>query len=197
MQDEESQEVDSTILVNEMVEDFLIETRRLLLIGSIDEISSTHICSYLQILSLSTDPIYMYINSEGGCMASGYAIIDQMRLCRCPIYTIVRGNAYSMGAMIAAYGERGHRYSTSNSSLMLHGAIIQGGSASLDQHIVMVDYMRRDYISKISSLAKRLKITTTELRELMFKTGWMTPKEAIKIGLIDRIWTSKMEQGIK
>lgn len=181
---------------DEIVDDFLVRTRRLLLVGEIDEIASAHICSYLQVFSLKREPIYLYINSPGGCLASGYAIIDQMLSCRCPIYTIIRGQAHSMSAIIAAFGTKGHRYSMPNSSIMLHSIVIQNSLEYINPHTEMVDYVRKDYLNKINDLAKRLKLTQKQLMELMDRTMWMSPKQAIKIGLIDGIWTPYMEQSI-
>jgi ATP-dependent Clp protease protease subunit len=181
---------------DEAIEDFLIKTRRILVIGEIDEISSTHICSQLQLLSLTKDPIYMYINSPGGCLGSGYAIVDQMLSCNCPVYTIVRGHGHSMGAIIAAFGTTGYRHATPSSCLMLHSMIIRSSSDSIDRHDEMVKYFKEDYLRKTVDLAKRLRINIKQLTELMNKAKWMTPKQAIKIGLIDRIWTPQMETAI-
>lgn len=182
--------------LDEIVEDFLARTRRLLLVGEINEIASAHICSYLQVFSLKKEPVYMYINSPGGCLAAGYAIIDQMLACRCPVYTIVRGQAYSMGAVIAAFGAKGHRYSMPNSSIMLHSVIIQNPPQPIDRHTDMIAYAKEDYRRKVANLAKRLKLTAKQLTRLMDKTEWMSPKQAIKIGLIDGIWTPRMERAI-
>lgn len=182
------------IQLDEIVEEFLVRTRRLLVVGEIDEILSTHICSYLQLFSLRPDPIHMYINSSGGCLASGYAIIDQMCACHCPIHTIIRGQGHSMAAMIAAFGAKGHRYSTPNSSIMLHSIIIQNTPDSIERHGQMTEYIKEDYRKKVAALARRMKITTGQLRELMNQTKWMSPRQAMKIGLIDGIWTPHMEQ---
>lgn len=184
------------IQLDELVEEFLVRTRRLLVIGEINEIASTHICSYLQLFSLRPEPVYMYINSPGGCLASGYAIIDQMLACRCPIHTIVRGQGHSMGAMIAAFGAKGHRYSTPNSSLMLHSIIIQNSPDSIERHSQMVGYLEEDSRRKVTALARRMKVTPKQLTELMHKTKWMSPQQAIKIGLIDGVWTPRMEKAL-
>jgi ATP-dependent Clp protease protease subunit len=183
-------------LTDDIIESFLFRTRRLLVIGEINEISSTYICNYLQGFSLTNEPIYMYINSPGGCLASGYAIIDQMLACKCPIYTIIRGQAHSMGAVIAAFGEKGHRYATPNSSVMLHSLTIQNPPTSLEHHTEMITYIRDDYKKKMTDMAKRLKLNTKQLIELMNETKWMSPQQAIKIGLIDKIWTPHMEQAV-
>lgn len=184
------------VQLNESVEDFLLKTRRLLIVGVIDELTSAHICSHLQLLALDAQPVYIYIQSSGGCFASGYAIIDQMLACRCPIYTIVRGQGYSMGAVIAAFGTKGRRFATPNSSLMLHSTIIHNAPSSIEEQTEMTEHLRVDYRRKISNLARRLKLTTTQLLKLMNKTKWMSPKQAIAIGLIDGIWTKQMELSI-
>lgn len=197
--DECGETINGTLLpiqLNEMVEDFLLRTRRLMLVGEIDEFVSANICSHLQMLSSSKAPIYLYINSPGGCMSSGYAIVDQMLACRAPVYTIVRGLAYSMGAIIAAYGQKGHRYSTPNSSLMLHSMIVQSPPDQIEKQTAMVKYVQDDYNRKIANIIKRMKITSKQLKVMMRNTQWMSPKQAMKIGLIDGIWTPRMEQSL-
>jgi len=185
-----------SIELDSIMDEFLIRTRRLLVIGTIDEVMSAHICSYLQLYSLTNEPVYMYINSPGGCLVSGYAIIDQMLACRCPIHTIVRGCAYSMGGMIAAYGEKKHRYATPNSSLMLHSATVCSPPDSIERHLSATEHMKTDYARKIDHLSKRLKIKPKKLIELLKDTEWMSPEQAIKIGLIDSLWTPQMEQAV-
>lgn len=184
------------IQLDELVEEFLVRTRRLLVVGEINETSATHICSYLQLFSLRKEPVYMYINSPGGCLASGYAIIDQMQACSCPIYTVVRGQAFSMGAIIAAFGTKGCRYATPNSSMMLHSVIVQSGPDSIERHSQMSKYITEDYKNKVAVLARRMKVTNKQLRQLLDATKWMVPKQAMKIGLIDGIWTPKRERSL-
>lgn len=192
------QETENTVLVelDSMVDEFLIRTRRLLLFGTIDEVMSAQICSYLQLLALTDDPIYMYINSPGGCMSSGYAIIDQMLVCGCPVHTVVRGCAHSMAGIIAAYGDKGCRHATPNSSLMLHSLIISSPPDFIEKHVIGIDYIKKDYDRKVCDLASRLKIRPKKLAELLRDTKWMSPEQAIKIGLIDSLWTPQMEQKV-
>ena len=189
-------ELIETIQLDEIIEEFFLRTRRVLVVGEINEVSSTYICSNLQLLSLKSDPIYMYINSPGGCLASGYAIIDQMLMCKCPVYTIVRGQGYSMGALIAAFGTKGCRYATPNSSMMLHSIVIQSPSVALEQHSEMTQYVQDDYMRKIAALSKRMKLNKQQLVKLMEKTRWMSPKNAMKIGLIDGVWTQSKELSV-
>jgi len=180
--------------VDEMLDDYMLRTRRLWLVGEINELMATSICSYLQMFSLVNDPIYLYINSPGGCVASGYAIIDQMIACTCPVYTVVRGQAHSMGAIIAAFGTINCRYASPNSSMMLHSMIVHGIPDTINKQMNMMNFAHNDYISKIAALARRTKMTQKQLLAITEETKWMSPKQAIGIGLVDGIWTPKMER---
>lgn len=189
-------ETSISIQFDALIEEFLTQTRRILVVGIIDEMSSIHICNYLQLFSLSKAPIYMYINSPGGCLTSGYAIIDQMLSCRGPVCTIVRGQAHSMGAIIATFGTKGQRYATPNSSLMLHSIVLQGSAESIDKHNTMLSYLNQDYQEKIRAMAKRTKLTKKQLSTIMEETKWMSPRIAMELGLIDGLWTPAMEKRI-
>jgi len=54
-------------------------------------------------------PINFYINSPGGSVTAGMSIYDTMQFIKCPIHTIVLGQAASMGSLLATAGEKGHR----------------------------------------------------------------------------------------
>lgn len=179
-----------------VVEDFLRRTSRILVVGEIDDIVAAHICSYLQVFSITKDPIYMYINSPGGSLYAGYAIIDQMLSCCGPVVTIVRGTAHSMGAMITAFGTKGFRYATPNSSLMLHSVSVHNPPCSVENHEKMFDYTKVDYSKKIADLARQMGISKKKLNEAMVGTTWMQPKQAVKLGLIDGIWTPAKERAV-
>jgi len=194
--EKEEEETYVSLNSDEMVEELLVRTRRLMVVGEIDEVVSTHICNYLQLFSLTNEPIYMYIHSPGGCLTSGYAIVDQMLLSSCPIYTIVRGQANSMSAIIAAFGTKGCRYATANSSIMLHSIIIGSTGQSIEKHVGMLNHVQVDYNKKVASLAKQLKVNQKTLLKMMQETKWMSPDEAITVGLIDGIWTPELEKRV-
>ena len=194
-QDEE-ENCSTQIQMDDIIEELFIKTRRIMVIGQIDEVVSTHVCSYLQLFSLRKDPIYMYINSPGGNLDAGYAIIDQMLMCSCPIHTIIRGQGCSLGAIIAAFGTKGLRHATPNSIIMLHSLMMYTSSDSIEKHAEMLCYFNEDYKSKVADISKRMRVTYKQLYKLMGKTSWLTPPQAIKIGLIDNIWTPKMEKAV-
>ena len=64
--------------------------------------------------------ISMYINSPGGSVTAGLAILDTMRMVKCPVATYCVGQAASMGAILLSAGEKGKRHALPNSRIMIH-----------------------------------------------------------------------------
>ena len=81
----------------------------------------------------SEDPdkeIDLYINSPGGSITDGMAIVDTMNYIKCPVSTICVGMAASMGSVLLASGEKGKRFATPNSEILIHQPLIGGGGLS-------------------------------------------------------------------
>jgi ATP-dependent Clp protease protease subunit len=68
----------------------------------------------------SRKPIKLYINSPGGSVTAGLAIYDTMQYIASPVHTFCLGQAASMGSLLLAGGEKGHRYALRHSSVMIH-----------------------------------------------------------------------------
>ena len=71
--------------------------------------------------------IFFYINSPGGSITDGMAIVDTMNYIKCPVTTVCVGLAASMGAVLLAAGEKGKRFAMPNSEVMIHQPLIGGG----------------------------------------------------------------------
>lgn len=182
--------------VDSETEDVLAETRRIFLIGEIDDGTSFYINSYLQAYACydSKKPVFIYISSPGGDLAAGYSIVDQILLSPFKVYTIIQGQANSMAAIIAAYGTKGCRFITKNSTVMIHSMLVLSKFESIESHKTTINYLYKEYVDKVKDLAKRTKVGWKELFELMEKTYWMNAKQATTIGIVDGIWTPKLEQ---
>ncbi len=68
----------------------------------------------------SRRPIKLYINSPGGSVSAGLAIYDTMQYISAPVHTFCMGMAASMGSLLLAGGERGHRYALKHGTVMIH-----------------------------------------------------------------------------
>ena len=164
----------------------LLAERIIMLDTEVDPQSSSIVVASLMFLK-SEDPkkpIHLYINSPGGCVTSGLAIYDTMKMITCPVYTYVLGQAASMGALLASSGDK--RFITPQSRLMLHK--VSGGQRG------QIDDMEASFLE-----AKKLNGTLLDIFELntghsskkiakdIARDKWFDAKESIKYGLIDEI----------
>lgn len=180
--------------VSDSAYEYLLEKRKLFLTGEITEEMSDFVCMNLQFFAQSNEPVYLYICSPGGELFPGYSIIDQMELSPFPIHTIVRGQAASMGAIIAAHGTHGHRYITDRSSMMIHPiSITQNGEERIEDHKNRINFYQEFYEKIIKRLAKQIDISYNELSRAIEDTTWMDCYGAIDVGLVDHIWTKDLE----
>lgn len=192
-EDKKKQPEEMFFTAGDWIEEDSILKRKILLIGDVDDGMAAYVTNLLQLFAAAKHPAYMYICSGGGDLPAGYSIIDQMILSPFPVVTIVRGQAVSMGAIIAAYGTKGHRYITPNSYMMIHPMSIVSGIEPVHSFKKSADYMSNDYLTKVKDLSRRTKLRYRKLLGLIQDVHWMNPKEAIKIGLVDDIWTPKHE----
>lgn len=144
----------------------------------------------------SEDPdkeIYLYINSPGGSVTDGLAIVDTMNYIKCPVSTTCLGLAASFGAVLLANGEKGKRYATPNAEILIHQPLIGGNGISGQTTDIKIhaDQMlkTRERLTKILS-----DKTGQPLEKVMQDTErdyYMTAEEALEYGLIDEILTKR------
>ena len=156
-----------------------------------EEINSSSASSIIaQLLYLEADdskaPIIIYINSPGGSIADGLAIYDIINNIKCPVSTVCVGMAASMAAFLLSSGTRGMRYCLPNSTVMIHQPLggVQGQATDIEivakRILVLRDKMYR-IMSKNSNVDYETMAAACE------RDNYLTPEEALEIGLIDRI----------
>jgi len=166
----------------------LLKERIIFLSGQVEDNISTLIVSQLLFLE-SENPdkdIYLYINSPGGVVTSGLAIYDTMQYIKPDVATLCMGQAASMGSLLLMAGAKGNRYCLPNSRVMIHqpSGGFRGQATDIEIHA-------RETIS----LKKRLndiyvKHTGQKLpvvEKAMERDNFMSPEDALKFGLIDKI----------
>ena len=168
----------------------LLKDRIIMLTEDVNRVTASSIVAQLLFLE-SEDPdkeISFYINSPGGSITDGMAIVDTMRYIKCPISTICVGMAASMGAVLLACGDKGKRFATPNSEIMIHQPLISGGLSGQATEIkIHADHILRTR----SRLNKLLSEQTGQDLETIEKDterdNYMLAEEALKYGLIDGI----------
>jgi len=133
--------------------------------------------------------IQLYINSPGGSITAGFAIYDTMQYIRCDVSTICIGLAASFGAFLLAGGAKGKRIALPNAEIMIHQPAIHGdGVQGQATDIKIIS----DHIQKSRKRLNRILSENTgkSIEEISIDTerdNYMSAKEALKYGLIDRI----------
>ena len=134
--------------------------------------------------------ISIYVNSPGGSVTSGLAIVDTMRFVPCDVATYIIGQAASMGSVIACSGTRGKRYALPNSENLMHqpliGGVLEGQATDLEieaRHILRM----RDQLYTI--YAEATGQTKDKVHEDCDRNKWLTAPEMLEYGLIDKVLT--------
>ena len=176
----------------------LLKDRIIFLGEDVNPTSASLIIAQLLFLE-SEDPdkeIFLYINSPGGSITDGMGIVDTMNYIKCPVTTICVGLAASFGAVLLANGEKGKRFATPNSEILIHQPLIggQGGgiSGQATEIKIHADHMirTREKLNKLLSEKTGQSIETIE-RDTE-RDHYMTAQEALEYGLIDGIMDKRI-----
>lgn len=166
----------------------LLQDRIIMLTGEInDQMAAIIISSLLYLNSIDqVNKISLYINSPGGSINAGMAIIDTMNFINAPVETICIGEAMSMGAVILASGKRGMRYSLIHSEIMIHQP--RGGFEGVASDILIHSKRMEDTKKEITKLlASLMDKKESEVKKLTDRDYFMTSYEAKSLGLIDNV----------
>ena len=144
----------------------------------------------------SEDPdkeIYFYINSPGGSITDGMAIVDTMNYIKCPVETVCVGLAASMGAVLLTAGEKGKRFAMPNSEIMIHQPLIGGGGlqGQATEIKIHADHLVRTREKLNKFLSERTGKPLDVIEKDTERDNYMTAEEALKYGLIDGIMTKR------
>jgi len=132
--------------------------------------------------------IQLYINSPGGAVTSGLAILDTMRYIRPNVSTLCIGQAMSMGAVLLAAGEKGKRLALPNSRIMLHQPHggIHGTASDIEIHTREILRLRECIISLLASYTGK---SPEEINIDADRDFVLTAQEAVKYGIVDQVIT--------
>lgn len=174
----------------------LLKDRLIFINGPIeDNMAQIIVAQILFCDSVSDQPIELYINSPGGVVTAGLAILDTARFSKCKINTTVIGQACSMGAFlltaaaIPAEGsekEKGDRIALPSSSIMIHQPLggFQGQASDIEIHAKTI-LKTKENLNK--EIARCSNLTYEETVEKTDRDNFLDAYEAKEMGLIDKI----------
>jgi ATP-dependent Clp protease protease subunit len=134
----------------------------------------------------SKKEITIYVNSPGGSVDAGMAIIDTMNFIKPDVSTVCVGMAASMGAMILSAGEKGKRYTLPNSRIMIHQPMtgVEGQASDI---LITAEEIIKIKNKLIEMLVKSTKQKKDKIEKDMDRDFWMGADEAKTYGIIDGI----------
>ena len=166
----------------------LLKDRIVFVGGEIDDDMANAIVAQLLFLQAqdAEKEVSMYINSPGGSVTAGLAILDTMKMVKCPVATYCVGQAASMGAVLLAAGEKGRRYALPHARIMVHqpwgGA--QGKASDIEitaREILRLKEMLNGILAE--SAGKTLEAVTNDTD----RDHFMSAEEAKSWGIVDKV----------
>jgi ATP-dependent Clp protease protease subunit len=173
----------------------LLRERIIFLAGPIDDNVANIVIAQLLFLE-SEDPkkdITLYINSPGGQIQSGLAIVDAMHHIKPDVATVCVGMAASMGAVILSQGKKGKRFALPNSEVMIHQPLTGVEGQASD-----IEITAKHILSLKNKLYEMLSAATGKTKAQIEKDGdrdyWMGADEAKKYGIVDQVLKPKVSK---
>lgn len=166
----------------------LLLDRLVLVTGEITSELAESVCMQLRYLESEDKdkPITMFIQSPGGEVSSGYAIIDTMKDVKCPVYTVAMGMVASMAVSIFINGEKGKRKLYPHTELLVHqpsgGA--KGQISDMEIHVNHGIKLKKQLAKEYSDLTG---VKVSEMEKMMDRDTILSAEEAVKLGFADEI----------
>lgn len=166
----------------------LLKDRVVILSGEIDDMVASSLVAQFLFLE-AEDPqkdIYLYINSPGGAVTSGFSIYDTMNYIKPDVSTICLGQAASMGAFLLSSGAKGKRFALPNARIMLHQPLggFSGQASDIEIHANEILRLKK-ILNEI--LSKNTNQNIKKIAQDTDRDFYMSAKEAKVYGLIDGV----------
>ncbi len=166
----------------------LLKDRIIFVTGAIDtEMANTVVAQLLFLEKENPDePIQMFINTPGGQITAGMAILDTMNYIKCDISTIAVGMAASMGSILLANGKKGQRFALPNSKIHIHQPLggVEGQASDI---AIEAEEILKNRAVLYEFLAEKTGKNIKDIEKDADRDKYFTAKEAKEYGLIDKV----------
>ena len=165
----------------------LLKDRIILLSGEIDDnLASVVVSELLYLDSINHDDISLYINSPGGSITAGMAIMDTMNFIKSDVATICLGMSASMGAFLLSCGKKGKRYILPNAEVMIHQPLGGVNGQATEIKIVAERILKLRYkLNQI--LANNTGKDLETIKKDTERDYFLDSKESLEYGIVDKI----------
>ncbi len=156
-----------------------------------DQVANTVVAQLLHLESADPEKdISLYINSPGGSVTAGLAILDTMNFIKCDVSTICMGLCASMAAVLLSSGTKGKRLCLPNSMVLIHQPLGQAQGQQTEIALV-AEYMLQTRKQLNQILADNTGQSLETIQADTERDNRMTAKEALDYGLVDKIIESR------
>lgn len=174
------------------------QLRRIVISGNIREDTAAQFLEQITALECSdiTKPISIYIDTYGGSLDSALCMYDAMKSCCCPIVTVGIGKVMSAGVLLLAAGNKGNRFITQNTRVMVHevSSGVIGPLSEMEVSVAEARKMQELYVELLSyDTGKGIDKIKADLK----KTTYISAEEAIKYGIADKLVPTKGSKSCK
>lgn len=157
-----------------------------------NEISSAFASDFIvELLKLEAEgqkEVTIYINSPGGSIIDGLAIIDTINHLKLQVSTVVVGLSASMAAVISSSGFKGKRYALRHSKFIIHQPLVSAGGTNQETDIrILAQSMSKDRSIVENILANNTEKDINQIHIDCERDYYLDAEEALKYGLIDKI----------
>ncbi|NVY97059.1 ATP-dependent Clp protease proteolytic subunit [Lactobacillus sp. DCY120] len=173
----------------------LLKDRIIMLSGEVtDDLANTVIAQLLFLDAQDSEKdIYMYINSPGGSVTAGLAIMDTMNFVKSDVQTIAMGMAASMASVLLSSGTKGKRFALPNSTVLIHQPSGGAQGQQTEIEIVAEEILKtRQRLNQILADNSGQDIAT--IKRDTERDNYLTAQEAKDYGLIDDIMANNNTQ---
>ncbi|AHJ33340.1 ATP-dependent Clp endopeptidase proteolytic subunit ClpP [Lacticaseibacillus paracasei] len=173
----------------------LLKDRIIMLSGEVNDQMANSVIAQLLFLDAqdSEKNIYLYINSPGGVITSGLAMLDTMNFIKSDVQTIAIGMAASMASVLLAGGTKGKRFALPNSTILIHQP--SGGAQGQQTEIeIAAEEILKTRRKMNQILADATGQTIEQIKKDTERDHYMSAQEAKDYGLIDDILVNKNTQ---
>lgn len=169
------------------IEQLILQARYVYLFREITDHTAYETVTHIVGLSKLDEkkPICLYINSPGGCVDSGFAIIDAIQFIPNPVYTFISGMACSMAGVISIAGDK--RYMSENSVWMSHD--MSGGIYGdyTSKVIARAEYLKESQAKLFKFIQRYTKLNPKDINKAIHEELWLNSEQCLKKGVIDEI----------
>lgn len=176
------------------VDQEMLHLRRIFITGEINDDSAKVVVQQLLYLEAEDPdaPVTIFINSGGGLVHSGIAILDVMSHVSTPLKTVAYGRCFSIAALLLAAGTPGLRLAYSNARLMIHEPSCSYPKLQCSDIMIKVDELRHTQSTLERILSARTGRPEAEIAAAVQRDRYMSVAEAQEFGIIDNVVTAPL-----